>query len=78
MALDSPFLKEVFMMEVNKDSFRRLRISECNNFPHVHHLIDAYVMQINRPAMFFAEAQHCFSGMYDLLFYFLLLFPFIL
>ena len=70
LTLVSPFLVAAFVREVNKDSFRRLKISECKNFPHVHHLTDASVVQVNRPAMSFAEAQHWFSGMYNFLFSF--------
>ena len=58
----APLLKDLFTREVNKDSFDALRIRDCVHYPYVHHITDATVLEINRPAGTHKESKPYFSG----------------
>ena len=58
----APLVKSLFVREVSKDSFQELNISDCNNYPYVHHITDASVLPIHRPLGTHAESKAYFSG----------------
>ena len=58
----APLVKKLFVREMKKDDFAASGISDCANFPYVHHITDATVLQINRPAGSHSEAKPYFSG----------------
>ena len=60
----APLVKDLFVRQVNKDYFQEEGISECKYFPYVHHITDATVLEINRPAGTHSESKPYFSGEY--------------
>ena len=62
ITIAAPLVKNAYVCDVSKDDFATNRITECSNFPMVHHITDATVVQINRPAGEHAESKVCFSG----------------
>ena len=58
----APIVKRLFTRDVNKDDFASVRISDCVNYPYVHHISDASVLEIHRPVGSHAEVKPFFSG----------------
>ena len=58
----APLVKELFVRQVNKDDFQVKGIPNCKYFPYVHHISDATVLEINRPARTHSESKPYFSG----------------
>ena len=58
----APLVKSLFTRDVNKDDFASAGVSECINYPYVHHISDASVLEINRPVGSHAEVKPFFSG----------------
>ena len=58
----APLVKALYVREINKDDFESHGIPNCTHFPMIHHLTDATVVQINRPAGDHGEAKPYFSG----------------
>ena len=58
----APLVKGLFVREVTKDMFESARIAECANYPYVHHITDASVLEINRPSGTHTESMPYFSG----------------
>ena len=58
----APIVKNLYVKEVNKDEFASNAISECTNYPYVHHISDASVLEIHRPVGSHAEVKPYFSG----------------
>ena len=49
---------------MKKDDFADSGIYECLNYPYVHHIIDATVLEIHHPSGFLADAKPYFSGVF--------------
>ena len=58
----APLVKDLFVREVNKDSFNTLGIRECANYPYIHHITEATVLEVNRLAGTHEESKPYFSG----------------
>ena len=43
------FVFSLFYPQINMDDFASSGVGECVNYPMVHHITDATVVQINKP-----------------------------
>ena len=55
-------MKKLYVRDINKDDFKSHGIPNCTHYPMVHHITDATVVQIYRPAGDHGEAKPYFSG----------------
>ena len=55
-------VKSLFTTDVNKDNFSSAGVSECVNYPFVHHILDASVLEINRLMRSHTEGKPFYSG----------------
>ena len=58
----APVVKSLFVRQVNMDDFQEESILKCKYFPYVHHISDATVLEINRPAGTHSESKPYYSG----------------
>ena len=62
ITIAAPLVKNAYVRDASKDNFATNQITECSNFAMVHHITDATVVQIKRPAGEHAKLKVYFSG----------------